>query len=271
MNSGLLYKSFRETWLLTLICGLGILVFEMLIAYVLITYAKELTEAWASLKFALRMVSALLGTDAEKMGDPRQLIAIAWVHPVVLAMLWAHEITFCTRVPAGEIERGTSDILLGWPVSRWQVILNESLVWFASGAFLVLMGVVGNKVGESFTATTTPTPWDALPPILMNFFALYLAVGGLAWLTSALSERRGRAIAFAFAAVLISFLINFLVPFWKPAEHIAFLSVLHYYQPLAVLDGGAWPWRNTCVLAGAGLVFWLAAVGVFMRRNVATT
>ena len=270
MNSGLIYKSLRETWLLTLSCGVGVLLFETLIAYVAISYAAEILEAWSSLEIAVKMVSALMGIDADQLVGPQQLIALAWVHPVVLAMLWAHEITFCTRVPAGEIDRGTSDILLGWPVTRWQVLVSETLVWICSGAVLILLATVGNLIGQSLAQTNSPTPFSRLPPLLINFFAMYVAVGGVAWLTSVVTDRRGRAIAVSFAIVVVSFLINFLVPFWEPAEYFAFLGVLHYYQPFRVLEDGTWPLADIATLFGVGLVLWTAALAIFARRNVST-
>jgi len=45
--------------------------------------------------------------------------------------------------------------------------------------------------------------------VMANFFGVYLAVGGIAFLVSALSDRRGRAMAVVFAIVLASFLLNF--------------------------------------------------------------
>ena len=272
MNLGLIYKSVRETWPLTLICGAGILLFEAVISYVAITYAAEIVALWESLEELpiLDMVAALVGVDPAEFVGSGQLIALAWVHPVVLALLWAHEITFCTRVPASEVERGTSDILLGWPVPRWQILVSEALVWACSGVVLILLAAGGNMVGESFAGTDSPTPMAHVLPVLVNFYALYLAVGGVAWLASVLTDRRGRAIAATFSVVIISFLINFLVPFWKPAENFAFLGVLHYYQPAAILKQTEWPIGNIAALLTVGLILWTASLFIFSRRNVST-
>ncbi len=271
MNLGLIYKSIRETWLLTLVCGIGVMLFETLIAFVLITNAAQFQEMWSKMpEFITKLITAMLGTNISELANPQQLVALAWVHPVVLAMLWAHEITFCTRVPAGEVDRGTSDILLGWPVTRWQVMVSESVVWMVSGAFLVGLATVGNVLGETIAGVSSRTPVERLLPILCNLYAMYLAVGGLAWLTSTLTDRRGRAIAVAFGVVVISFLVNFLVPFWEPAQNFAFLSVLNYYQPFEMLNAGGWPLTNIFSLVSIGLGLWLVSVLVFSRRNVST-
>jgi hypothetical protein len=110
--------------------------------------------------------------------------------------------------------------------------------------------------------------------VTVNLFCLYLAVGGLACLVSAMSERRGRAVATVFGILLASFLLNFLAQFWPPAEAVSRLSVLHYYKPLGVLRPGVmdagWPVADMLVLAGFAAVTWTAGGLWFARRDICT-
>src|SRR5262249_39139303 len=99
---------------------------------------------------------------------------------------------------------------------------------------------------------------------------LYAAVGGLSWLVSSLSDRRGRAMTIVFLVLLALFLLNYLAPFWGPLEKIAFLSPLHYHRPVNVLGSGVWPWRDMGVLLTSGGAMWLAAGAVFARRDLCT-
>jgi len=96
--------------------------------------------------FARSMLTALLGTELGDEISARTMQAFLWVHPVVLALVWAHEITFCTRMPAGEIDRGTIDIRLGLPVSRRAVYLCESIVWLVSSMLIIGMGLLGHRI-----------------------------------------------------------------------------------------------------------------------------
>jgi ABC-2 type transport system permease protein len=198
-------------------------------------------------------------------------MAIAWVHPVVLAIIWTHVIVFCTRVPAGEIDRGTIDVLFGLPASRWRVYLAETTVLIVSVVFLVALGYLGHRLGMLTTEWEAKPALGPLVAVTVNFFCLYLAVGGLAFLVSAVSDRRGRAIGVIFAILLASFLLNFLAQFWRPAELVSFLSLLNYHQPLVVMkaDGG-WPIGDMTVLLGFGAVTWLAGGIWFARRDLCT-
>lgn len=270
MNRGLLHKSFREILAVTLLCGLAIMAFEILIAAVLSSFQMELAEQWLQIEFMQQVIKALLGAELGDKLSPGVLRSIAWVHPVILALLWAHEITICTRLPAAEVDRGTIDILFGLPVSRSSMYLTETFVWICGGLFLILMGLVGALIGNHFVPEEARPSLGQMLVILSNLFCLYLAVGAMALLVSALSNRRGRAVAVAFGVVLGSFFLNFLTQFWEPAQVVAFLGILNYYQPLLILREASWPVSDMAVLLGCALAFWSAGMIVFTRRDICT-
>jgi ABC-2 type transport system permease protein len=106
--------------------------------------------------------------------------------------------------------------------------------------------------------------------VMSNLFCVYVAVGGIAFLISALSDRRGRAVGVVFAILLASFLLNFIANFLQPAKQIAFLGILEYYRPAQILQHGHFPWRDVAVLLAVGLVAWLAGGEILARRSITT-
>jgi ABC-2 type transport system permease protein len=225
---GLFTKTLHEVWLTTLLFGLALCVVIMLLSYVLPQIHEALGELLQRIPVAKAFLTVLLGTSLGNEISARTMQAFLWVHPVVLALVWAHEVNLCTRMPAGEIDRGTIDVLLSLPVSRREVYWCESVVWLASGLFVLSMGLVGHLI-------VAPTMPDDLRPqlsrallVMANLYCVYIAVGGIAFLVSALSDRRGRAVAVVFGILLASFLLNFIANFWRPAQHIAFLGILQY-------------------------------------------
>src|SRR5262245_42067638 len=129
MNRGLLLRAFRESWATTLGVGLVLLGMEAALTFVLSKFGAQISQEWLRMDRQRRIIQAMLGTEVGDRIGPQMLQAIAWIHPVVLALTWAHAILFCTRVPVGEVDRGTVDVLLSLPVSRWQIFLSESFVW----------------------------------------------------------------------------------------------------------------------------------------------
>lgn len=271
MNRGLLLKTFREVWLGTMLFGLGLFTFEGLLAYAFPTFFGDMAGPLLQMPFFKNILQALLGIEIGDSLGPMVLSSFAWVHPVAMTLIWAHEIVFCTRVPAGEVDQGTMDVLLALPVSRWQMYVSETVVLLASGVCVLFLGLAGCLLGGLTVASENRAPLALLLKIVANLGCIYLAVGGLAMLVSAMSERRGRAVAVVFALVLASFFLNVLAQFWSVAERLSFLSILHYYKPFAILQEGIWPVADMLILAGCGAVLWTAGGIIFARRNICTS
>jgi ABC-type transport system involved in multi-copper enzyme maturation permease subunit len=267
---GILLKISREIWLGTLLFGIGLLIDKALLTFVLPKAFDGFAEIFEQMPFAKAMVSALLGTELGDQLTQRSMQTFLWVHPTVLSLFWAHEIVLCTRLPAGEIDRGTIDILLGWPVSRWAIYTAESIMWILTGIFLIFMGLTGyHLVVHTWPAELRPSSTE-VTWIMLNLFCVYLAVGGIALLVSASSDRRGRAVGIVFGLVLSSFLLTFLSQFWIPAKKIAFLSVMEYYQPAEILNTGQPSGENMAILLGVAATSWILGGVVFSRRSICT-
>jgi ABC-type transport system involved in multi-copper enzyme maturation permease subunit len=270
MNRGLILRALRESWPMTLLLGLVLMAVEVALAFVLPRFGAQMSQEWLQMEFARGIMQAMLGTEIGNRIGPQMFQAMAWVHPVPLALVWAHAIISCTRVPAAEVDRGTVDVLLSLPVSRWEVFFSETVVWLGCGALLLGAALVGNLLGSLTLPSGQRPEISHLWIVLINFFCLYGTVGGLAWLVSSLNDRRGRAMTIVFLILLTLFLLNYLAEFWRPLEKFVFLSPLHYHRPVYVLGAGRWPWKDLAVLITAAATMWLAGGFVFARRDLCT-
>ena len=267
---GLFSKTLHEVWLPTLLFGCSLLVVKALLTHLL----PQIQEGWAGvvdhMPLAKAMLTALLGTELGDEISAHAMQAFLWAHPVVLALLWAHEIAFCTRMPAGEIDRGTIDVLLSLPVSRRAVYACESVVWLISGLLILGMALLGHCIATPALPEKMRPELPAVLLVTANLYCVYVAVGGIAFLVSAYSDRRGPAMAIIFAIVLASFLLNFVAQFWDPARTIAFLSIMEYYQPARILQSGHLPLRDVVALLLVGGSCWLLGGEVVARRSICT-
>lgn len=270
MNPGILLKSLREMAPPTILLGVGLFVVEGALAAILPRVGEQARGAVLQMPFAQTMVKAMLGTDTLPEVGPQLFQSIPWAHPVVLALVWAHAIIGATRLPAGEIDRGTIDILIGLPVSRWRLLITDTAAWVLCGAAILAMAAAGNAAGSLLAPPGERPSAATLAVVIANLAALYLAVAGCACLISSVCDRSGKAMAAAFVAVLASFLLNYLAQLWEPAERFAFLSILRYYRPLYILRDGVWPWADLAVLLGIGGACWAAGAAAFARRDLST-
>jgi len=217
---------------------------------------------------------AMLGVDSSGAGVSEIAFAIAWSHPIVLTLLSAHAIMVCTRVLAGEVERGTVDVLLALPVSRWRLLCCETLAWVMSGV-VVLGGVyAGSYVGAQFIKPEFRPEWSKLLMVWCNLGLVYLVIGCFALLLAHITDRRGRAVLGVIVVTIFSLLINFLHTLDASLEftkRLAFMSFLEYYKPFGMLISGEWPWKDLSILALAASVLWVSTGIVLARRDVTTT
>ncbi len=270
MIRGLLSKTIRETALATWLFAMSLATLECMFATVLPTFMSQAAEQWLEVSFVRKIISGVLGADFEAATALVAAAAIAWSHPIVVTMLWAQGITTCTRLPAGEVDRGTIDTLLGLPVSRRRLYVLDTVVPLAGGVFIVVMGVVGSVIGRMFVEPELRFPMAGVHIVAVNLFSEYVLVAGAACLVSSLSSRRGRAIGVLFAFLLSSYVMHFLAPFWAFAKSLAPLNLLSYYQPMTILREGTWPIGDIAVLFGFGMAMWLAGAIVFTRRDICT-
>ena len=268
--TGLLRKIFLEVRWPVLFFSLGLCLIMALLTTLLPKILGDIHHIFQKLPFLKPLLTGLLGVDPGDGFTSQMMQAFLWVHPTVLALMWAHELMYCTRMPAAEIDRGSVDFLLGLPVSRWKLYISEAIGWVVSGSMILLAGFSGHLIAAaSLQPQMRPTPFG-LFGILSNLMAVYLAVGGMTFLVSANSDRRGRAVGIMFAILLASFLLNFLAQFWDSAKAISFLSIMEYYRPALVIQSGSFPWKDVAILTFIALVSWTAGGVIFRMRSICT-
>lgn len=270
MNRGLIAKSIRELWPATVLCGLLVFAFEGVIAVVLPRYQQEFSLQMLRMPFVKRIIEGMLGTRMSGQIGPEIIGSIPWAHPVMMSLVLAHAVICCTRLPAGEVDRGTIDVALGLPISRWQWMRTDSVAWIVSALIVIAMAVLGSVTGSAIAGARMLEARHALM-IFTNLAGLYLAVGSGAWLISSFNDRRGKAMTISFVLIVTSFLVSYLEQFWEPARFVSWLSVLSYNRPLLILRDAQWPVRDLCVLYAAAAALWTTAAVVFARRDLCTT
>ena len=230
----------------------------------------DIDRVFERLPFVKPLLTALLGVDPGEGFTAQMMQAFLWVHPTVLTLIWAHEVMYCTRLPAAEIDRGTIDFLLGLPISRWKLYICETVGWIVSGAIIVSIGFLGHCYSsDALQPDMRPETKETLF-VMANLFAVYLAVGSFTFLISSLSERRNRAIGVVFAVLLLSFLLNFLAQFWDPAKEVSFLSIMEYYRPAIIIQSGEFPQSDVVTLLVIAGTCWLTGGIIFRWRSICT-
>ncbi|MDX2132172.1 MAG: ABC transporter permease subunit [Planctomycetota bacterium] len=273
-NVGLVRRALREVFWSTVVLALISGAISGLLAYALPRVQARFMSRGRIPPGVRQFRDAMFGFDSTSSSVSDIAFSLAWSHPIVIALLAAHAIIVCTRVLAGEVERGTVDVLLALPVSRMRLFASETLAWSMSGAVLLGAVYAGSWTGARFIEEQYRPDFGRLFMVLCNLALVYGVIGMVAMFGAIVSDRRVRAVLATIILTVFSVLINFLYtldPSLEFTKHLRFLSVLDYYRPIRMLMEAAWPWRDMGILAGTIGVLWVGALVVLSRRDITTT
>lgn len=266
----LVWKTFRDARGLVLLLTFGLVLFEIAAARVLVEVTSDLPylRMWLQRPMVQFLIKVALGAEMVGPISSTTLATFALGHPLLWALSWTLLLTIGTGVVAGEIGRGTADLLLTLPLSRGCVYRSASLVCVAVALFISVVPLFGLWLGNRFFPLDEPLEFHRFWPLTANLAALNLAILGLTLGVSSLVARRGTAIGIVLAGLLFSDLMNFLSQFWAAVRPFAFLGFLHYYKPLPIVRSGAFPARDVAILLAVAVVSWTAGLWHFRRRDI---
>ncbi len=267
-NFAIFRKTFADSVWTLVFCAAGLIAFVVLFSWAMLNMGTEMLEFFSKFPF-LEKIFASFGIDVSGDVSISTLFAVCFTHAVTFGLAWTAIIATATRVTAGEVERGTADLLLSLPVSRAEVYVSTSLVWMLAAALISACPLIGFAIVTHVfeTGDVLLTNYNAAA---LNFFCLNLAVGGLASMFGCLLNRRGPAIGVVVALAFFSIILNFLEQFVEAISRIGFLSLLSYFRPVESVREGGWPVQHMLILSGLALVAWTIGLIVFSRKDIPT-
>jgi ABC-2 type transport system permease protein len=248
------------------------------------------------------ILRTIIGGERVVLDRAMDMLSIGYVHPVMQFVFCIWAVGRAAGAVAGEIDRGTMELLLAQPLARARLVLAHFLVDCVTIPCLCLALFAGNLIGtwwidpiqvrppakEMKLPFKVPTnddpevrkqleihPWRfvrALPVV----GGLVFGIGGLTMWASAMGRYRWRTMGLAVSVVLVMFLINVLGQMWEPAGWLRPATIFFYYQPQQVIpEGGGWsvnvngvPVPMLLVLYGVGAIGYVAATVTLVRRDL---
>jgi ABC-2 type transport system permease protein len=237
-----------------------------------------------------KVIQTLAGGEHIEFDRAMDVLSIGYVHPLMQTLFCIWAIGRATGAIAGEIDRGTMELLLAQPLARSRLVLAHLCVDLLTIPVLCLFLWSGNWLGAWLVGPITPrvielpdlllafktnpdparlqTHPAAFGPALLAVAALMFAVSGYTMWLSALGRFRWRVLGSAVFLTLIQFLINLVGQMWE--EVFGWLrpfTVFYYFQaqPIVLGRGGnvdlsVWNHGQPLIQLPGALV--LLAVGV---------
>ena len=254
-----------------------------------------------------KVSQAALGWGDLNFERPTDFLAMSMLHPIVLVLSVVWAIGRAAGAVAGEIDRGTMELLLSQPIPRPRLILAHLIVDCVVIPLLCLSLFAGTQFGlavagdfiPDYTAIKNlqkpggvpipfPIPENPPPlevkamgqlPALANTAALMFALSGFTIALSAAGRSRWKVTGVAVVVVVVMFVGNTVGQLWEPAAFARPFTAFFYYQPQKIMLDGNWftdlgqGWngkRPLLAVPAAGVLFAVGAIGYAVALRIFT-
>ena len=248
-----------------------------------------------------KIAQTILGGESVHFERAMDVISIGYVHPLMQIIFGIWAIGRASAAIAGEIDRGTMELLLAQPIRRGSVVLAHLAVDAVVVPLLCLSLWGGTILGcwlvGPFTADTAALkafpfpvhvdesllnvdPW-AFGPGLWNVAGLLFAISGVTIALSAAGRFRFRVIGLAVVIFLVQFLVNVIGQLWDAVAWLRPFTVFFYYQPQQIVLNARWTVHPATVWGGGpiatnvlmvlfavGFAGYALALTTFARRDL---
>lgn len=260
----LLWKSHRG---LILFCALLSGAFQFLIIWLIATFDYA-SGFEAFLKHLPPQFQAIFNEEFITRFSVSGAAAFGLNHPIVLALLALTAIAIPARHIAGEIEGGTLELLLAYPVRRTGLIIS---LWVSTGG-LILLVVLGACVGAfsamlAFAEVSRELIVGELQ-IAANLWLLFMLVASYTLLLSSFGKEGSRVANYSAAITLIFYFLHIVTTIWESIGFMKPFSIFAYYLPQKVMFGERSFGLNAAVLAGLIAICLATALIQFRRRDI---
>ena len=193
-----------------------------------------------------------------------------WNHPFVLLMIAVWAIARGSAGVAGEIERGTMDLVLSRPIPRFAYLSAQIGAALFGLLFLVGAMIAGNLVGTHYnTLVDPPSVWLLGKPGL-NLLTFGLAIYGYTLWLSTIDLVRWRPNLIASVATLAGFIAQVIanIPSLEEYKWLEHFSIFKAYNPVEVITEGETLAFNAGILSLVGLIGLVLGYVSFLRRDL---
>lgn len=282
MNRALWKKTLYESrWLL-----LSSMAFMFMVHWLRVWVSSFFSSAALKNMFSFmpELVEQLLPVPFSQVATSAGRIAVAYDDPIVLLLVTVWAISRGSDAVSGELNRGTMEMVLAQPVTRFGVLGTQAAVTLGGAGLLAAAALLGTSVALATITLEEIVSPRVFVPAALNLFAMGAFLAGLTTMISAGANYRSHTIGIVggfYAVSMIVKIIGRLAPGWKWITYGSFFTP---FEPQLLVSDlqKAWSlWVETAsgsfelgglgydsILIGLGLACYAVAAIVFNRRDL---
>ncbi len=212
------------------------------------------------------IIKSALGGETLQVGNLPALIAIGYQHPLTLLLYMLFAVGIPTGLLAGEVQRGTMELILSRPVTKLQVYLCAALLTVVGMVALVAVMFFGTFVSTKLYDFGEPIPLHDFFRLAVNGGLLSATVGAISLLSAASFSRRGTAVGVAVAYLVANYFVNIIADWWPQMKSLKSMTIFNYVNPHKIFGMHIWP-TSELILLGSLLLTAAILGGIIWNRR----
>ena len=212
-------------------------------------------------------IKAFIGGDALEFGNIAGLIAAGYQEPLVLLLYMLFAVGVPTALLAGEVQRGTMELILSRQTTKTQVYICAGLVTTVGMYALVVVMFLGTVVSTNLYDFEQEVPLYSFFKLAVNGGILASAVGGIALLAAA-CFRRGMAVSITVAYLVVNYFIMIITQWWPRMKWLDPVTIFNYVDGAKIFSEPKWPLGDMCVLILLLVISTVLGGVIWYRRDL---
>jgi ABC-2 type transport system permease protein len=212
-------------------------------------------------------IKTFIGGEAVQAGNIAGLIAIGYQEPLVLLLYMLYAVGVPTALLAGEVQRGTMELILSRQTTKTQVYICAGLITVIGMYALVTVMFLGTVAATRLYDFDQDVPLFSFFKLAINGGILASAVGGIALLAAA-CFRRGMAVSVTVAYLVVSYFISIITEWWPRMKWLDPTTIFNYVDEGKIFAQSTWPVGDMVVLISILIISTIAGGVIWWRRDL---
>ena len=208
-----------------------------------------------------------IGGEAVQYGNIAGLIAMGYQEPFVLLLYMLFAVGVPTALLAGEVQRGTMELILSRQTTKTQIYVCAGLITVIGMYALVVVMFLGTVAATNLYQFDQDVPLYNFFKLAINGGILASVVGGIALLAAACFTR-GMAVSLTVAYLVVNYFIMIITQWWPRMKWLDPVTIFNYVDGGKIFSQPTWPLSDMCVLISLLVVSTVAGGIIWARRDL---
>ena len=246
---------------------IALVIFLVQIAICGIVHDNESVKALIKYLDMLPFIKTILGGEALQVGNVSGLIAMGYNHPLILTLYMLFAVGVPTGLLAGEVQKGTMELILSRQVTKTHVYICSGLITITGMFALVLVMFGGTVFATNVYEFSQEIPLYSFFKAAINGGILASTVGGIALLAAACFQRN-TAVWLTVAYLVANYFVSIIAEWWPRMKWLKPTTIFYYVDSAKIFNESTWPISDMCVLLSILIISTLLGGVIWSRRDL---